>query len=243
MIKYQFLIPLWNRTALEGICLRNLLRFRDDFGINLGIHCIVSEPEAVSLCESLNIPYTIYENLPVGRKWNEGLWAIRNQEWEYLCIIGSDDIVTDELFFHYSTNAHRVAQFNRALLYDSPRVKFKSIKGYFGAGRIIHRDVIEMLHYTLWDSSISKGLDTSAQKRMAAYDVEVITIPVDKYPLIDIKTKVNITNINNLFGQRVPYDIALDGVPNGTIKEICKLFPNLGNKIKKTKIGNLILNN
>lgn len=222
----MFLIPLWQRTQLEEVVLKNLCRFKENY--SLDIHCIVSEIQAIRLCTQLGISYTIFENDPVGRKWNAGLLAIKDKEWENLCVIGSDDIVLEELFIQYENIHDDVAQFDGLAFYISKRDKFKNYRGYVGAGRKIKRSVIEALDYHLWDDTKSRGLDTSAELRLNDFGFTIKPYTANSPVLIDIKTDVNITTkIDSLIGYRLEKQDALNLIPPATLKELQQLYPKL----------------
>lgn len=199
-MRYLFLIPLWLRPRISRLCLENLLELSKDN--NILIHCIVSDPDNKALCDELGISYIEYENEPVGAKLNEGLWSCKDMKWDALVTIGSDDLISPKLFDFYKQYDEDILQLDKCFFINSKDGSSKIFKGYLGGGRLIKRHVIESLHYVLWDSTLNRGLDTSAMKRMEVYGykVEIKEVP---FPYIfDIKSNVNIWGYSKFLGNR-----------------------------------------
>lgn len=114
------------------------------------------------------------ENKPLGRKWNQGLKWLKGKEWDYLFITGSDDVYTPGLFQHYEGLK---GKFHYAGLLDFYFTDFNRVRycpGFIwdrqgephGAGRMIHRNVVNALDNRLWDDGINSGLDASMTRRL-----------------------------------------------------------------------------
>jgi hypothetical protein len=214
-----FLIPLWKRPAITRICLQTLQYFEQD------ILCIVSRTEDAELCQELGVDYCWYPNEQLGAKWNHGLFISKPMKWDYLVTLGSDDIVKESLFDFYQTNQdvlitdkiHFVDIYTgRATITTRARV---------GAGRRISRRVIEACNYKLWTDDRNRSLDMDSNAKIVRAGFGTTETHTDPH-IVGLKSEVNIWGYDHLAarGMNVPLDIALEGVPETSCKEIMQLL-------------------
>jgi len=151
MINILILIPVWKRPAILEICFAGLQRLKkyNPGAYKVDALAIVSEEEAEGLCKRYKIPYTFFENEPLGRKKNFGLSeALKNNKWDYLMELNSDDVIWSELLDEY----HQAIEANEPYIglknfcsLDSPTLQMRQhlTDTVYGIGRMYRRDVIE----------------------------------------------------------------------------------------------------
>lgn len=150
--------------------------------------------------ELKNGVYLLHENKPLGKKWNYGLQFCKNMDFDYLVITGSDDLFCPNLWQWYQTiNVHYAGLLDLYFI-DGLRVKYcagfnKNRYGEpHGAGRVLHRSVLEELDWTLWDDNINIGLDASMTTRLQRLDMQTQFIKIKDMGFVaaDIKTSENL---------------------------------------------------
>lgn len=136
-MKYLYLIPLWHRIHIARICLEHLLATTQD-----PIVCITSETDSESLCDDLGIDRVSAPNLPLGRKKNIGLgYALENYTFDALVELGSDNLLAPEAknMWEEGINATCVT-----IVTDGERTKKVNTGQPIGAGRMIHREALDL---------------------------------------------------------------------------------------------------
>lgn len=170
--KILILTCIWKRHEIFEIFKENIKILQKKYNIDLLV--VGSEGEvSKNLCKDFY--YVESENQPLSNKWNNGIKYAKQLEWDYLLILGSDDVVND-LQFYYD-NIKKGYNFIGALdcwtyntLNDSVYY-FGGYKNYragesVGAGRLISRTIIEQMNYSLWDNGLKRSLDFSFEKRL-----------------------------------------------------------------------------
>lgn len=118
--------------------------------------------------------YLFHDNEHLGKRWNYGLSKLKNLEFDYVFITGSDDIFTPNLWKYYQMLNVHYAGLLDFYFYDNPKDRLKYCPGFngnrqgepHGAGRMIHRSVLEALEWTLWQDNLERGLDASMTARI-----------------------------------------------------------------------------
>lgn len=140
------LILLWKRPEVTRICFQGIKRLQKK--IEIDPVCIYSEDQSKELCQEFGFESYHFENLPLGRKMNFGLDRALESKWDYLMTIGSDDILSEELFDIYSPLIEkRTMAFGVGCIYfyDTKTGKQARQSGMqvYGAGRMIQREVLD----------------------------------------------------------------------------------------------------
>lgn len=216
--------------------MRNLQYFGQD------VLCIVSCTEDAELCYSLDVPYCWHSNDMLGAKWNFGLEKSKDIDWDYIVTLGSDDIIKESLLtFYDSIGEQDVVITDKIHFIDSTTGKATSIgeisRARIGAGRRISRRVIEKCGYKLWTPSKNKSLDmdsNACMNRAGFATTETRTQP----HIVGLKSEVNIWGYSHLEvrGRNISLDIALEGVPERTKKDVIALLEK-SVKFVKTNIA------
>lgn len=152
--------------------------------------------------------YYITENKPLGKKWNTGLQHCKQYKFDYLVIVGSDDIFCPNLWKWYQTLDVHYAGFTDFYLHDSGRVKY--FNGYTrnrigepqGSGRALHRNVLDTLDWKLWDDDINIGLDWSMTERLNKLKLTTNFIKLidNNFYAVSLKSKENLHSITEYEG-------------------------------------------
>jgi len=147
-----------------------------------------------------------YPNLPVSDKMNAGIaYVHKHYEYDYLMNFGSDDLIhpdIEELYKPYFNKQFKLFGINTLYFHDlatGDTIFFDTYNtnGSIGAGRMIHRSVIDWFVFEtipLYEHGLNCGLDTSSamniKRNLHLYDV---IIDSGEFPyIVDIKTDTNI---------------------------------------------------
>lgn len=178
------------------------------------------------------IDYTLVTwagNEELGKKLNAGLQSIRSRDFDYLMVLGSDDLLHPDAWRYIKEAIERKQfyfGFQSCYFYDQATHRAREWKrggGAFavGAGRCIHRRLVEQCSWVLWPDNLAKGLDNAQEgiiQKATGLPCDVIATP---FPVVcDIKDGRNIH----------PFDDKKD--KEADPDEVCRLFPAL-NKVRK----------
>ncbi len=206
-MKIIILIPIWKRPELTKKCIEALLKLKPK-GIELKVFCMLS-PDDPGLLENLSImkKHNIYfmaaPNKPLGCKKTFGLVnAIGlDKDYDYIMELGSDDFINPKLFDLYGLLISEGVAFfglNNLYMYSVKQDKLIWVKEYagegmtYGAGRMIHRSIIEKLGCDLWDN-YNEGLDTMSAKKIKKAGFHETVIDAGEFPyILDVKTDTHI---------------------------------------------------
>lgn len=165
----------------------------------------------------LSNPYGLYlchPNKPLGKKWNYGLEWCKKFAFDYLIITGSDDFFSPDLWEWYKTLTVHYAGLLDMYFFDKGRVKYN--EGFtanrrgepHGAGRALHRSVLEAVDWKLWEDNLNEGLDASMTRTLSklAMDTEFIKVQSKGFVAMDVKTSENIHKVSEYSGRWLQED-------------------------------------
>lgn len=170
-----------------------------------------------SLMESVEIAWTYKiigtqwqeesrEGDTLGEKLNRALKLSSGFNWDYVMVLGSDDLLRPQTWGYIRTAINEELPafgFNQAYLYDriNHRAKiWNAGPSTFGAGRCVRRDVAEKCEWRLWDSAKNNGIDNS-QERILLGVGEPIHIIQTHIPVVcDIKDGDNLNSFDDVPG-------------------------------------------
>src|SRR5690554_1613598 len=156
----HILTAFWKRPEITKLFIKGVKR--------LGYDCTaaISEESYIPICEANNINWIMAPNNPLGAKWNAGLNKALTYDWEYLLILGSDDLISNDLIDKYLSHDNwDMIGVKDLYIYKDGIVKYfvsKRVKT-IGAGRLIRRSAIKG---DLWEDWRNKGLDGSCTRKM-----------------------------------------------------------------------------
>lgn len=212
MAKILILFPIWGREKITKICMGNLKRLKKDYDID--VLCVVSEQWAKIEAIKHGFKQVYVSNDDLGHKMNVGVREALDYRFDYLMNLGSDDLITKDLFKLYEPfikDKYPMFGCRKVTFIDSEskEVKEKDYKCMIGAGRMIRRDVLKECvlkngEVDMYDKGLERGLDLNSQKRFLRYSHTELD---NSFSCIyDIKSKENIWNFKEMKGKVVPFD-------------------------------------
>ncbi len=214
-MKVHVLTALWKRPEITRICFEGIKR--------LGVEATaaISEESYIEMCEQYGINWVMVQNRPVGNKWNVGMEEALKKDWDYVMILGSDDIVSDYLLELYKPLMGKYYMFGVDSCYFYHKGTIKKFSGYadklnmsVGAGRMLHRSLVEDCK-PLWPLQ-NRSLDGGSLRRIRSKGYDEHVISLGEAVILDIKSDENLNAFDNLEGEIVS-DVILE---NFSIKEI-----------------------
>lgn len=159
----------------------------------------------------INGGYLIHDNKPISNKWSAGLEFAKGYEFDYLIITGSDDFFSPDLWEWYKTLDVHYAGLLDFYFMDSLTGKIKYNDGFnfnrkgepHGAGRAIHRSVLDAIGWKLWKDGLNEGLDASMTETLKgiSMDFQFIKVQSKGFVAMDIKTDENIHKVSEYQGR------------------------------------------
>ena len=212
-MKIGILTAVWQRPRITRIFAEGIKRLQKKFVITPVI--VGSEGEAsMSLCREYGFMYLERPNEPLGRKFNEGLQVFKSTDVDYVIIMGSDDLVSDNLieaYMPYMEKGKDMMGILDVYFYDMLKKELHYLYGYglkkqdrhrkgetLGMARCIKRSVIERCRWELWMNPINKGLDwtmTQKLKRMGVRAIPLRLTDIGAFA-VDLKSGNNICGLN-----------------------------------------------
>lgn len=216
-MKICVLIAVWRRPEVFRICYQKLKELSPDYCELMPVFILSAEDPDFEvnqwICRRDN--YIVYKNFPLGEKMNAGISYCKTLEWDWFMGLGSDNVLHPSLFDLYRDEFERQEFFgiNDVFFCDmnSRRAVLQSnyVSDRFmpvGAGRCIRRDLIQDVP-SLFRDEWNWGMDgASAWTLMGrGHYPEIVETNGAPY-LLDIKTRTNLTQWEELRGEAVDYD-------------------------------------
>ena len=204
------LIPAYGRPEIFALSCRSLRRAIDlTTWIDFSVMTIVS-PEDVSAKQlqqtalDSGFDVCLYKNKPIGEKLNAGISAL-GKDYDYLMNWGSDDLINPKLFDLYKPlikQGHQLFGIGDYLVYDSrtgAAIEFSMYHAICGAGRMIHRAILEWVNYRPYNDRCERGLDGNSYSRIRNLtQMTARRLYPEELMLVDIKSDININTFNLL---------------------------------------------
>jgi len=211
-MKIGILTAIWKRPEITRIFAEGIKRLQKQFDI---VPVVVgSEGEmSMSLCHEYGFMYLERPNEPLGRKFNEGLRVFKNIDVDYIMIMGSDDLISNNLIEAYMPFMEKrkdVIGILDIYFYDILKKQLHYLSGYglrpqdkhrkgepLGLARCIKRDVVERLQWQLWMNGINKGLDWTMTQRLKRIRVRPVVMRLRDIGAlaVDLKSRHNICGL------------------------------------------------
>ena len=223
--KILILLPIWGRENIVKICFDNLKELQKSY--NIEVLCVVSEQWAKVMAFEYGFKYCNASNDCLGTKMNIGIEHAKTMQFDYLMNLGSDDIITKDLFDAYEDCFNKnigIFGATKATFIDSEskEVKVFDYGVMIGAGRCIRKDIlVENTKEGMYDK-IQRGLDLNSMKRFIRVSNTEVQVPLTA--IYDIKSKENIWKFNELpKGETLDFDSATKGLSTKQIDAILEL--------------------
>lgn len=195
-------------TAFHGR--KNLTRMwcehTQQFG--LPIYAAITEGDHSSvISHKLGIWMWKMPNNPVGNKFNAALALAMADDCDAVMVLPSDDFISREwVDASIEALASGVLYFKpaRIAVHQPGRGSYELRSdgrscGNYGAGRVVHRSVIEAVG-ELWPGGRDQGLDSESHGRIRGAGFECTAIATKAIPLVDIKCGENIHSWDSFRG-------------------------------------------
>jgi hypothetical protein len=159
-MKIHLLTCFFRRRNITEIYLEGIKRLSKDFDIDYTF--VTSEDEDTRYLTEKGYETYVYENHPLSDKWQFGLNTALQKKWDYLLIMGSDDLLSNEGLGLLLDNSYSNKGFGDIFFYNSPTKEWAYMKyekdRLIGAGRLISREAIEN---TMFRAKIQFKIDQS----------------------------------------------------------------------------------
>lgn len=202
-MRTHILTAVWKRPEVARICFEGIKR------LGLPATAVISEESAIELCEEYGIDWVLAPNKPLGFKWNAGMSRALKKQWDYVMILGSDDIVSDSLMSVYEPylGKYYMVGVDSVYFYCKGQIKkfVYDINMSVGAGRMMHRDLVEQCR-PLW-GAVNRGLDGNSLFRIRSkgYDEKIVSL--GDAVILDIKSETNLNGFDSFTGDYVDRSI------------------------------------
>ncbi len=234
-IKICLILPVWGRQQITRLCFQNIKRIVnfDPERFSISPFVIVSEDWVKELCSEFGFTWHETENKPLGRKMNEGLRQVIDDDFDWLMGFGSDDFVEPDFLDEYVQYFDSLKNFglNEVFLINETTgtQKRHNVGGrVFGALRCIHWDVLKLASFDgerftgIWDDTQNRMLDmVSTDNIFMRTGSSTRPINIDTM-LWDVKGSSNINRFENVEGERVR--IPKEEMPK-EIQHLCNANP------------------
>lgn len=213
MIRLAVCAAVWQRYELTAVWWQFLRRLRYHFstcGIQAGVYVSGNEAEHHRLCLQHAGVWVNCPNKAVGQKYNEAVQAACHDGADYVLILGSDDFMSGGLIERYiDAIASEVTYIGAigAYYYEPSTNRCAYFPGYprnhrahgqsMGAGRLLHRSLMEQRNYRPWPDQQRRGCDAKMHRILHLPKHYLLPIDPDGV-LVDVKTDVNIWAFNRL---------------------------------------------
>jgi hypothetical protein len=198
-LKIQIVIPLWKRPEVTRFCFEGLLKLKEETKHEIKVLCVISELYYKEICEDYGFEWVFCDNKPLGNKNNIGIKRALGNEWDYLMMMNSDDIIKAELldkyyqplfekkvdffgiskvtYVKFGTWEARLVEYGHAIL---------------GIGKCIRREVVERLKGNLYPAELNRLLDDNMLTKMMDHKIGHTIVRYEGQLAMDFKSETNI---------------------------------------------------
>lgn len=230
---------MWQRLELTDMVFGHIAEIRKSIALVMELLPVVAGSEGEkswAVAEKNGFGYIEVENQPLGAKWNAALSLLRNQDVDGVVILGSDDLLNEQ-FFHVLKRildeGCLLAGLDTFFVLEGRSGRLMEWLGYLppregesiGAGRFLHRELLERLNWHLWEDGLSAGLDASmwrllradAARRGSSFSSRTIDCRAERVVLVDVKSSIQINGLEGL--ALASGRIRMVGVPREFLEE------------------------
>ena len=196
------------RHSISEMYAKGITNFAKNSSYDILLVACISEPESEKICIENGIEFVYAENKTPGYKWNRGLEFALKFDWDYLMIMGDDDIIDpdswqlinplienlnpyfgfDRIYFHHLATGDTMKY-----IIEEPH------GGIIGCGRFVHREVIDKTGL-LWLDEQETGCDMISGDKIKKFTQPVI---IRECCMVDIKTDLNIWKFSQYKKKRI----------------------------------------
>lgn len=235
--KILIVTAVWQRHDLTKIVLSYYGKLAEKCNGKLLLLAAGSEGEASrDLCNSNGWDYIESTNDPVSMKWASVVKAARKFDFDFLIIVGSDDLLSLSLIRYYdktySGNADYMLGLGDLYFYMMTSKKSYHFHGYaslqtIGAGRCISRNILNAISFRPWgESQLNRGLDSCCSSHLKLYDIKEKAVKMQQTKGVGIDVKhyeIAITDSSRVIARSSGSDNILKKNFPSEYKEIMKI--------------------
>lgn len=180
MTHLAVIMAMWQRRELAKLSLDSLFAQSDRLSARMRLSVVVAGSErgmSQRLAESRGAHYVEIENRPLGRKWQAALRKARSLSPTGVMILGSDNLVNDELLRARAAMlelGYDYVGFLDAYQYNPGHRTLIHWPGYvgrragepIGSSRMLSSRLLDKLGWRIWDDAACRGLDYSTTQRL-----------------------------------------------------------------------------
>lgn len=207
------LIPVHQRPEVTLFCMNaidTLCGQAEEYGWDVWPYYVGDEDWARVAVHGQDFGWVQCGNDGIGRKMNKGLFVVSHFAWDWLITLGSDDLMRPQIFASANYMAAEGLKFfgtNDCILYDwrtGEAKRHNSGTQIIGAGRFVHRSLVEQCDYRLWPDEAMSGLDGQSEQRIEHVTGHYIQYMPTAHPfIVDIKSEVNIHSYEDIPGTKM----------------------------------------
>lgn len=211
-VKICVLTCFHERAPMSEIFLHGIARLKASIPwVELEVFAGITETDeaSVTLAKKWGANYVTCPNSPISNKWNRALAKAALLEWDYILIMGDDDIASPELFYIYREAIEHGEHFfgirsiffleaetGRAYHFRYPDSGPNSTRT-IGAGRMISRKACERASFKIWPDNINSSLDMGCDEVLRRNGIYPVVIETHRSMMLDIKSGKNLWNIDH----------------------------------------------
>lgn len=163
---------------------------------------VVSEPSDINICNKYFVHHVSHVNRPVSEKFNRAFQYMRAIEMDYVMILGSDDIISTDLFRATVVEAEKgvdVIGVNTLYFFSGQgisrgtlvRLERPPTAPLLGVAKTVSKRVLDKCDWRLWNVEKNWGMDAIASKVIKEHAETKATV---KGMVVDVKTRVNLNS-------------------------------------------------
>ncbi len=197
----------YNRPRVLDLWLASTDRLRKECGSMPVV--VVSEREDAAACAKHGVHHIYQGNNPVSFKWNTGVQWLMERGVDYVMIVGSDDIVSNDLMRNIQAATgcgYDVIGVDKLYFYGNIRGRssvFIPLQSHrmLGVCRTISRSVLEPINGVICPKGVGSGMDALVTKTIAPH---VRSTKIVEGMVVDVKSRRNINRLTYWVG-KIPH--------------------------------------
>lgn len=220
-MKIGIVTASYDRQPILRLWCASINRLNDTFGDITAV--VTSSDNDFDICYKYGVNHIAFNrNKPVSRKFNMSMQYMADKGMDYVMVLGSDDIMSNDMFQTILTEAEE----NNPDVIGTKEIYFYSLtrganlgkliktshKRILGVAKTIRADVLDKVNYTSWHMDRNKGLDADLSNIIRPH---VITTSLVDGMVVDVKTALNMNSFgfwNNKPNEEVKEEIFLNGL-------------------------------
>ena len=200
-MKIALLTTIWGRQKISGPVLEHYGSMSPD-GVQLMRHAVCSkEEDAEWVRKSGDWTVHYHPNEPLNEKHTFGVEALRSYDFDAVCIVNSDDLITPEYFslacFLFEQEGIEMLRILTYVMMEVNTGRCSYVpEAYPGSGIVLSREVVERLDWRPWKgTAINRMLDSRMMENIDEIEVEAKSLlpsPTSAVQLCALKSENNI---------------------------------------------------